>query len=246
MNTWKKMLLITGSILALAGCSEKETAARKGLSESDESLITIITQAKPFSVYQLQNVGKKEAEQAVTEKLNLKIPDFLEAIEALTIQHLEADEGLILDAAFYSVSSQEREATYSTAVVMKNEEGLYPIYSNSQIDYAYNAEKGTVYMDIYKLEVINSGATEKYNGGDLQEYIMKLGEQAGISEEDIAGEVELLMAKSEEELKNQYIVLYDTFEKAKEKGVLGKRLRIAYGEKGIPVKIQLYLKDYYS
>lgn len=248
MNRLKKAAFISLnlSLLFATGCSQKEQEKRENLSEADQALAVSIDQKKTFSRYQLQDVGKKEAEAALTEKLQLPLPDFAKEIETLTFKHLEANEALTVDSTFYSISSQDREAAYSVSAVMKNEEGLYPIYSTSQIDYAYNSSKEVAYMDMYKVEVVNSEANGEYNGGDLESYVLALGKAAEITEEDIAGEVELLVAKTKEELVNKYIVLYDTFDKAEKERTIGKRLRIAYGETGVPVKIQLYVKDYYN
>lgn len=248
INMMKKVVLVflgIGLLSVSGGCSQEKQEVREDLSKADVTLTASTEREKSFSVYQLQNVGREEAKAAVTEKLQLQLPSFTEKIEELTFKHLEANEQLAVDSTLYSFSSKEREAAYSVSAIMKNEEGLYPIYSSSQIDYAYNSSEKIAFMDMYKLEVVNNELDGIYNGGDLQEYILALGEAAAITADDIAGELELLVAKSKEELKNQHVVLYDTFDKAEKERTLGKRLRIAYGEKGVPVKIQLYLKDYH-
>ncbi|MBL1224887.1 hypothetical protein [Enterococcus sp. BWR-S5] len=247
MNSIKKTLIILfGLLLVASGCSEKDKEEeRNDLSKSDQALLATVKRERKFSDYRLQNVGKEEAEVAVKDKLQLEIPEFVENIQEISLGHLEENEALAVDSTFYSVSSQSLEAAYTVSTVMRDKENLYPIYSISQIDYSYHPDKEVAYIEMYKMEIINSESTGTYNGGELQEYLLALGKAAEIAEEDIAGEIELLAAKSNEELKNQYVVLYDTFGKAEEKGSLGKRLRIAYGESGIPVKIQLYVKDYH-
>lgn len=248
MSTLRKTacMALTLSLLFVTGCSQKEQEKREDLSKADQALAVSVDQKKSFSRYQLQDVGKEEAEAALTEKLQLPLPDFAKEIETLTFEHLEANKALTVDSTFYSISSQDHEAAYSVSAVMKNEEGLYPIYSNSQIDYVYSSSKEVAYMDMYKVEIVNSESNGEYNGGDLASYVLALGKAAEITEEDIAGEVELLVAKTKEELVNKYIVLYDTFDKAEKERTIGKRLRIAYGKTGVPVKIQLYVKDYYN
>ncbi|WP_086349719.1 hypothetical protein [Candidatus Enterococcus clewellii] len=244
----KKSTLFFFSLLLLliSGCAQKEnTIKRTDLADGDELLANSFERENGFSVYSLPELERSEAEEVVENDLELKLSGFVDQISELVEEHLVTEEQKKTEESC-SISSMSGEASYIHSFAVKNKEELYPIAMSSQVKYVFNSNKKKAYFDRYKLKIDNSAITGKYNGTDLEGFVLALGKMINIPEEDILGELQVTLGKTKEELKNQQIVLYDTYDKAKEKKGLGKKIKLTYAENGILAKIQVFLQDYYQ
>lgn len=242
----KIRLLVLGLVvLTISGCASKEEAVKRtDLAKGDELLVNSFKREKGFSVYEFPDLEKAEAEEVLQEDLKLELPGFLDQINKLVEEHLVTDDQKI-EGESYSIASVNEEASYINFFAVKNNENLYPMSATSQIIYSFRKSEEKAFFDNYKLRIDNSAATEKYNGADLEKFLLSLGEAINIQKEDFQGELQLTLGKTAEELENQQVVLYDTFDKAEEKGSLGKKIVLVYAESGVLAKIQLYLQDFY-
>ncbi|WP_321387534.1 hypothetical protein [uncultured Enterococcus sp.] len=235
--TAKLFLVFLCCSLLLAACDKSEINANN-LTPEDQKISWSKPRESSFYNYSFDELGKEEAEELLTDKLQLAYTETLTSASAVLMDQLAETDKCWVESIQYAVSSEKKETNYWEYWTFKTSEGYYPLYVQTQTIYTYDEEKNLAYASREMIEVKNVTSTGEFNGKDLKKLISQLSGVYNIPEKDFSVKLSEVLQQTD-----TTTVLYDTLEAAEKEKVIGKKLYVKRAENGIVSQIVVVMED---
>ncbi|MBL1225614.1 hypothetical protein [Enterococcus sp. BWR-S5] len=223
--------------LLLAACDKSETNANN-LTPEDQKISWSKSRESSFYNYSFDELSKEEAEELLTDKLQLAYTETLTSASEVLMDQLAETDKCWVESIQYTISSNKKETNYGEYWTFKTSEGYYPLYVQTQTIYTYNEEEKLAYASREVIEVKNVTSTGEFNGKDLKKLISQLSGVYNIPEKDFSVKLSEVLQQTDDTT-----VLYDTLEAAEKEKVIGKKLYIKRAENGIVSQIVVVMED---
>lgn len=235
--TAKLLLAFLCCSLLLAACDKSETNANN-LTPEDQKISWSKPRESSFYNYSFDELGKEEAEELLTDKLQLAYTETLTSASEVLMDQLTETDKCWVESIQYTVSSEKKETNYWEYWTFKTSEGYYPLYVQTQTIYTYDEEEKLAYVSREMIEVKNVTSTGEFNGKDLKKLISQLSGVYNIPEKDFSVKLSEVLQQTD-----TTTVLYDTLEAAEKEKVIGKKLYVKRAENGIVSQIVVVMED---